>query len=119
MDTDTVSLQISHVFGLWVELKEQAGFKRKPILTDKRKNTISEMLSKHNYDDIISVIKFLTSEDKYAVYMRDNKYIELDNIFRKWEQKVSKAKHYEKNKPKKVVKSEFFIPFSIVDQGDM
>lgn len=119
MDADTVSLQISHVFGLWVELKEQAGFKRKPVLTDKRRKIITEMLYKHNYDDIILVMQYLSSEDKYAVYMRDNKYIELDNIFRKWEQKVSKSKHYDNNKPEKVVKTEFFIPFSIIDKGDM
>lgn len=119
MDTQEVSLQISHVFGLWVELKEKAGFVRKPLLTDKRKQLITEMLSKHNYEDITIVFELLLSEDKYAVYMRDNKYIELDNIFRKWEQKVAKAKTYQKNKPEKIIKSELFIPFSIVDKGDM
>tara|TARA_Y100000593_G_C4262374_1_gene312913 strand:- start:439 stop:828 length:390 start_codon:yes stop_codon:yes gene_type:complete len=108
-------LNVSIIFKKWVELRKKSGAKRTPRLTTKREQEIATALKNYGFDDIIMVLNFLLSNDNYAIWMRENNYTLFENIFRKWNDKLKRARHHLSVSPVKEEKQEFFIPFSIVD----
>ena len=110
-------VKVSEIYKKWVELRKKSGAKRTPRLTPKRQKEIAAALRSYGIDNIVKVLDFLLTEDSYAVWMRENKYTQFENIFRKFQDKLKRAEEYFDKLPPKEEKMDFFIPFSIVD-GD-
>lgn len=110
---------ILKIYDEWVSLRTSLG-KRKSKLTPKRKGILSQVLSRHNAEEISMVLKYIgKADDHYARFMRgdnDNQkdYTSFDSIFRptKIEDKIKKAQVWSDNNIS--YSNETYFPFTVV-----
>lgn len=86
---------ISSILDYWVEISN-----KKIKKTERRNALINKALDLISHEDCINIINYiLLSEDGYAIYMRENNYTSVENIFRltKLEDKLKKANQWIKS----------------------
>jgi hypothetical protein len=85
--------KVLNLFNLWINCHS---FERKPRLTPNRINILSTFIQTKGYDQCIITLKFLSSEDPHAAWLRDNNYTKFENIFhtRKWDKRYDRAFKY-------------------------
>ena len=73
--------QVTLLYQIWVKIKEKSGC-GKPKLTPKRTKKIASAIEQFEFDKVQAVLEFFLTDHNYAVYMRTNNYVSLDNILR-------------------------------------
>ena len=124
--------QVTLLYQIWVKVKEKSGCGT-PKLTPKRTKQIIKAIEQFEFDKVKSVLEFFLTDHSYAVYMRTNNYVSLDNILRpsKFAEKHALAtkgfnsSFKDKSKPppepkeKKIqVQDGVFLPWTISDDGE-
>jgi len=104
------------VFKKWSQLRMKSGSKRLPKLTSRREFKFAISIRDHGIDQVLLVLDFLLSDDDYSVWMRNNKYTTIENIFnKKLFDKIKRSEKYFDNRVEPEEKHDLFMPFIITD----
>ena len=74
--------QAMQIYQIWVKVKDKSGC-GKPKMTAKRTKQLETAITDFGFDKVKAVMEFFLTDHKYAVYMRNNNHVGLDNILRK------------------------------------
>jgi hypothetical protein len=98
-DRIVTSKKIVMIFTEWILCHT---WQRKPQLTNKRRQVLEYYIQSKGYSQIITTIRFISSTDPHATWLRENGYTFFDNIFNdhKWDIRYRRADKYFKKERK-------------------